>query len=221
MSEPDRILVVGGSGGMGAAIAADHGARAVVWSRRTGVDASDPVALRAATAAFVAANGAPWALVHAVGDYAEHPLLTTPPDVLQHLLHSNLLTTFHVLQAVVPQLVRAGRGRVVLFAAAGVEQGRAMSRAPVYFALKAAVVQLARALAAEVASAGVTVNTISPGLILHAHSHQESQQRMLGKVPTGRLGGVEDVVGLVRWLLSPASGYVTGENFTVDGGLQL
>jgi NAD(P)-dependent dehydrogenase (short-subunit alcohol dehydrogenase family) len=95
-----------------------------------------------------------------------------------------------------------------------------MTRAPVYFAAKAAVVQLARSLAAEVAPQRITVNVIAPGLIEHPHSHAESQRRMLPRVPLGRMGTVADVVGAVRYLLSPEGDYVTGQVLTIDGGLQ-
>ena len=95
-----------------------------------------------------------------------------------------------------------------------------MLRAPIYFAAKAAVVQMARSLAAEVAKSGVTVNVIAPGLIDHDHSHRESQTRMLPRVPVGRVGRPQDVTGLVRYLLSTEASYVTGEVLTIDGGLQ-
>lgn len=221
MTLPGKVVVVGGSAGIGAGIAAALGASAEVWSRRSGVDAADPASVAAAAERFVAAHGAPWGLVHAVGDFLEKPLLGTTPDEFAAMLRSNLDSAFVVLQRLVPSMVAAGRGRVVLFAAAGVERQRAMLRAPVYFASKAALVQLARSLAGEVAPHGVTVNVVSPGLIEHEHSHRESQRRLLPRVRAGRLGTVGDVTALVLWLLGEESGYLTGENLTIDGGLQL
>ena len=170
--------------------------------------------------ALLAARGAPYALVHTVGDFAEQPLLGTDLPTWRHLFTSNVDTAFHAVQAVVPAMAAARRGRVVLFAAAGVDKDRGMLRAPAYFAAKAALVQLARSLALEVASAGLTVNVVAPGLIDHPHSHRASQARMLPRVPAGRLGHVDDVVAMVRYLLSDAGAYVTGQVLTVDGGLQ-
>jgi 3-oxoacyl-[acyl-carrier protein] reductase len=217
----ERILIVGGGQGIGAGIAAAFADRATVWTRHTGVDATDPAALRAAFAKFTAAHGAPFALVHCVGDFAEQRLLATDQATYRAMFASNVDSVFHTVQAVVPAMQQAGRGRVILFAAAGVDVDRAMVRAPVYFAAKAAVVQLSRSLAAEVAAHRITVNVIAPGLIEHPHSHAESQRRMLPRVPLGRMGTVADVVGAVRYLLSPAGDYVTGQVLTIDGGLQV
>ena len=215
------VLVVGGTRGIGRAVADSLGADAVVWSREHGVDAADPASVRVAADRLLAQRGAPWGLVHCVGDFYEAPLLATPPEEFGKLVASNLASALCVTQAIVPSMLAAQRGRVVLFAAAGAGRDRAMLRAPAYFAIKAALVHMARSLAAECAKASVTVNVVSPGLIGHEHSHQESQRRMLPRVPAGRLGTPDEIAGVVRWLLSEQSGYLTGEDITVDGGLQL
>ena len=217
----NQILIVGGGQGIGKAIAAAHADRATVWTRRTGVDAADEASLARAFATFHARHGAPFALVLCPGDFSEQPLLGTDAATYRALIRSNVDTVFHTLQAVLPTMVAAGRpGRVVLFAAAGVDKNRGMPRAPVYFAAKAAVVQMARSLALEVAAHRITVNVVAPGLIDHPDSHQDSQLRLLPRVPAGRLGTTADVVGMVDYLLSPAADYVTGQVLTIDGGLQ-
>jgi len=215
------ILVVGGLAGIGAGLARELGDDCVVWSRRTGVDATDEASVQQAAAAFVSEHGAPFGLVHCVGDFAEAPLLETDSDLFHHLLENNLTSAYLVARHLVPAMVAAGRGRVIFFATAGVEDQTAKTRAPVYFAAKAALVSLARSLAKEVAPSGVTVNVVSPGIIRHETSHHESQDRMESKVPMGRPGSVDDVIPIVRLLLSEEGSYITGSNLTVDGGLSL
>lgn len=215
------ILVVGGLSGIGAGLVEELGKDCIVWSRRTGVDATDEASVQKAASTFLSEHGAPFGVVHCVGDFAEAPLLDTDSDLYRHLLENNLTSAYLVARHLVPAMAAAGRGRVIFFGTAGVEDQTAKIRAPVYFAAKAALVSLARSLAKEVAPSGVCVSVISPGIIRHETSHHESQDRMESKVPVGRAGSVADVVPLVRLLLSEAGSFITGANLTVDGGLSL
>ncbi|MEO0479307.1 MAG: SDR family oxidoreductase [Planctomycetota bacterium] len=219
---PGKVLILGGRTGIGRAVADWCGEQAIVWSRSTnGVDATDAESVRAATEEFLAENGAPWALVHSVGDFDEQPLLETSDDLYRHLLENNLTSAFLAAKALVPSMVKAGRGRVIYFGAAGVGDATAKTRAPIYFAIKAGLLSMVRSLAKEIARSGVTVNMVSPGIIRHAVSHAESQDRMESKVPLGRSGTVEDLRSAIEMLLSEGSGYLTGEDIHVDGGLRL
>ncbi|MEZ5965727.1 MAG: SDR family oxidoreductase [Planctomycetota bacterium] len=216
-----RVLVVGGRTGIGRGVVAMLGEeRCVVWSRRTGVDATNEASVERA-AADLMRDGVPWAWVHAVGDFDERPALASDPAFYRAMLDSNLTSAWVVMRAVVPAMQAAGRGRVLFFGASGLDGERGLRRAPAYFAAKAGLLALTRALARDLAPHGVTVNMISPGIIRHPHSHAESQARMAPTIPAGRIGTPDDIVGAVRFLLGPDSAYVTGANLEVDGGLSL
>jgi len=96
--------------------------------------------------------------------------------------------------------------------------GREISSPAVYAASKAAVVGLTRYLAAYWGGSGIRVNAISPGGI--ESGQNETFQRAYGaRVPMGRMGDAEELIGAVLWLASDASSYVTGQNLVIDGGL--
>ncbi len=216
-----RILVTGGHSGIGAGVVSGYGDRCVVWSRRSGVDLTDDESVQRATVELLESGGPPHGLVHCVGDFDEQTLLDADLAHYRHMVESNLTSAFLLMHHVVPPMRDAGGGRVIFFAAGGVESQTASTRAPVYFAAKAALVSMARSLALELAPCGITVNVVSPGIIRHDTSHRESRDRMEARVPLGRAGTVEDVIGLVRLLLSDEGSYITGTNLTVDGGLSL
>jgi NAD(P)-dependent dehydrogenase (short-subunit alcohol dehydrogenase family) len=123
-----HILVVGGTKGIGRGIVEALGARAVVWSREGGVDATDAQSVAQATKRMLETHGAPWGLVHTVGDFFEAPLLSTPPSQFHEMVQSNLVTALHVIQAVAPSMLAQKRGRIVLFAAAGAGLDRRLRR---------------------------------------------------------------------------------------------
>ena len=118
---PGHALLVGGGQGIGAALAEQLAPACTSWTRTGGVDAADAASVRAAFDALRAEHGVPYALVHCVGDFCEQPLLETDEATYRAQFASNVDTAFQVLQAIVPAMVEAGRGRVVLFAAAGAD----------------------------------------------------------------------------------------------------
>ncbi len=167
------------------------------------------------------AYGAPFAWIHAPGDFLEKPLLETPDADWEQLLASNFWSFVHPARDLLPAMGKQGSGRVLCFGAAGLSLGTAKLRGPAYFAVKAALASVVKTLALEFGRMGVTVNMLSPGIIVHEHSHQESQKRLAPRVPLGRAGRAEDLFGATELLLGEKGAYITGQELTVDGGLSL
>lgn len=222
-----EVWVVGGSRGIGRALSESlaRSYRVRALTRSSGHDFAD-----AETAArLVREHGAPWAWVHTPGDFFEKALLETGDDEWHALFESNLYSFVRSARSILPAMAASGGeerggargGRVVAFGVAGLSVPTAKRLGPAYFAVKAALLQCVRSLASEFAGAGVCVNMLSPGAIVHEDSHAASQERVAPKIPAGRLGAPQDFVGLVEFLLSDASSYVTGQEICVDGGLAL
>ena len=224
MSEADdrrEIWVVGASRGIGRVLAdgleKSSGRPVRRIARSLGVDFADQGARRE----LLNTHGAPFAWVHTPGDFFEKPLLETADREWEELLASNLWSFVRPARELLPAMGQAGGGRVLCFGAAGLSLGTAKLRGPAYFAVKAALVSAMKTLALEFGGQGVTVNMLSPGIIVHEHSHQESQRRLAPRVPLGRAGVAEDLLGATELLLGRGGEYVTGQELTVDGGLSL
>lgn len=137
----------------------------------------------------------------------------------------NLRAPFLLTQAAAPALRRSGAGRVVLTSSTGAFRGHAGM--PVYHATKAGLLGLVRALADELGPDGVTVNALCPGWIdtpfndafwAHQQSPHEALHALTSGIPLRRQGRPSDVTGLLLFLASQASAYVTGQALVVDGG---
>jgi NAD(P)-dependent dehydrogenase (short-subunit alcohol dehydrogenase family) len=142
------------------------------------------------------------------------------PDVLSQTLHTNLNGTVTVTRACLGGLERR-QGRVVNVAS--IRSFRPLPNGAAYATSKAAIVQATRAFAVELAPRGVRVNAVAPGLIATEMTRRTMQdpQRLaahLDRVPMGRAGEPDDIVGPVVFLASPMSAYVTGVVLPVDGG---
>jgi NAD(P)-dependent dehydrogenase (short-subunit alcohol dehydrogenase family) len=152
------------------------------------------------------------------------PLLTAEEGQWAKILDTNLTGAFRVCKAVVPQMEKQGGGKIInLASVAGLRPSPGMGA---YSVSKAGLIMLTQALALELGQANIQVNAVAPGVIKTRFSQllwgtPQIAEPMLGKLPLGRFGEPEDVAGLTLFLASPASDYITGGVFLVDGGMNV
>lgn len=238
-------LVTGASRGIGAAIAsvlADAGGRvAINATTREGeearalaaslpgalalpLDLGPPGSGRALADAARDALGQVDILVHCAAIQIERPWHEAPPDEMDLHWSINLRETLALTQALVPAMVERRWGRVV--GVASVQAFRPHPSMMVYAALKAALVNMTRNLAKQVAVHGVTANTISPGAIdtprnAAAFADPAVMAAVAARIPTGRVGRADECAGAALLLCSDAGSYITGTDILIDGGLLL
>jgi 3-oxoacyl-[acyl-carrier protein] reductase len=136
------------------------------------------------------------------------------------VVDTNLGGAFRVVKRAVPGMLRARQGRIILISSV---VGMLGSGGQVnYAASKSGLIGLARSLARELGSRGITVNVVAPGFVetdMTAGLSEERTAEILGAVPLGRMASAEEVAGVVTWLASPAASYITGAVIPIDGGL--
>lgn len=214
------VWIAGASQGIGQDLASwlpSQGYSVTGFARAFGFDLREADAM----VESLAAAGTPWAFVHCIGDFIETALLETSGEEWEQLVSSNLTTFLNPCRLLLPAMAEQGAGRIITFGAAGLQTGSAKTRAPSYFAVKAALHSMVKSLALEWADKNITINMLSPGLIHHESSHHESQARLASHIPVGRLGSPQDLRAAVLLLLSDGSSYITGQEFSVDGGFSL
>ena len=167
-------------------------------------------------AAFVGTSG----LSGWVAPFAEQSVATW-----RRALEINLTAAFALTQAAAPLLARGGRGSVINLASIygvlgpdmGLYEGTAMGNPAAYAASKGGLIQLTRWLATVLGPEGVRVNAISPGGVARGQPDIFCD-RYVARTPLRRMAVEEDFKGVVAWLASDLSAYVTGQNILVDGG---
>ncbi|WP_167050579.1 GolD/DthD family dehydrogenase [Salinibacterium sp. ZJ77] len=231
-------LVTGGAAGIGLAIATelqrqgarcylldvspeslDHAASVLVGAVPVQVDVSDVDAIGAAVDRIRTEAGRIDILVNSAGIGIIKPALEITLADWQRTLDINLRGTFFMSQAVARHMIPAGRGRIVNIAS---KCGTiAIDDHAAYTASKAGVVGMTKVLAGEWAPHGITVNCVSPTVVLTELAknvwHGDIAEQMLAKIPVGRFATPEDVAEAVAFLVTQ-SGMVTGHDLLLDGG---
>jgi 3-oxoacyl-[acyl-carrier protein] reductase len=161
-------------------------------------------------------------IVHNVGITAGRPFLALEPDAFDRTFAANLRTPWFLTRRLVEPLIETERRGSILFISS--LHSRFVRMAPDYSASKAAVVMLMRELSHELGPVGVRVNAISPGAIDTwsevAPESPEHRGRTEALIPLGRLGVAQDIAPIALALLDDeVSGYVTGADVVLDGGL--
>lgn len=147
-------------------------------------------------------------------------MLRMSQEVFEEVVAANLSGSFRVAKRAMAKMLRLHGGRIIFMSSVGAYVG--LPGQANYAASKAGLVGMARAMAREVGSRGITVNVVAPGLIATDMTEALGAERlgqMTTQIPLGHLGTPEDVAAMVGFLASPGAAYVTGAVVPVDGGL--
>ncbi len=196
-------------------------------------DLSDLAQVQTVVDRALAARGRLDVLVNNAARLITRPFMDVTEADWDTVLTLGLKTVFFAMQAAARPMIAQGAGRIVNIASISGRSGRTDQTA--YAAAKAGVISLTRSAALALAPHRVNVNAVCPGVVdtpltqaLHTErarlagiTYAESLDHMLAKVPLGRLETPDDVAGVVAFLCSPESSYMTGQALNVCGGLEM
>ena len=161
-------------------------------------------------------------LVNNAGITKDRMFLKMTREDWDAVMSTNLDSMFNVTKQVVPDMVEKGWGRIINISSVNGEKGQAGQTN--YSAAKAGMHGFSMALAQELATKGVTVNTVSPGYIgtdMVRAIRSDVLEKIVATVPVKRLGEPSEIASIIAWLASEEGGYATGADFSVNGGLHM
>jgi len=212
-------VVAAARGDHAAAVAADievAGGQALAAT----VDVTDPASIEAMVTAAMERFGRVDVLVNNAGITRDRFMLRMKREDWDAVLATNLTAAFTCAQAVLRLMIKQRSGRIITISSVVGQAGNAGQAN--YAASKAGLIGLSKALALEVASRGITVNVVAPGLIetdMTRAISEGTHESWAGKIPIGRLGRPEDVADAVCFLASDEASYITGQVLAVNGGM--
>jgi NAD(P)-dependent dehydrogenase (short-subunit alcohol dehydrogenase family) len=221
-------LVTGAARGIGAAIA-EHFEQAGCFVYRADIageglplDITDRAAVRAAIDRIVRERGGLDILVNNAGLLCIGPIDKTTGEEWDRLVEVNITGAFNCIQAALPAL-RGRKGATILnIASVSAEKGGGALGNVWYGTTKGAIVTMTRGLGRELGPQGIRVNAISPAVLdtgmVHDLLTPERREKILARIPLGRLADADDVARLAVFLASDAASFITGETIAVDGG---
>lgn len=234
-------LVTGASRGIGRAIAAvlaaqgfrvigtattDAGAEAITQElaprggRGLRLDVNDAPAVEAAVDAIVKADGGLHVLVNNAGITRDTLAMRMKDEDWDAVLETNLRSAFIAIRTVQRGMMKRRWGRIINIASVvGLIGNKGQAN---YAASKAGLIGLSKSVAKELASRNILCNVVAPGFIktdMTDAMSEEAVKALAEQIPLGRLGSTADIAGVVAFLASEHASYVTGQVFTVDGGM--
>ncbi|AJD48100.1 3-oxoacyl-ACP reductase [Isoalcanivorax pacificus W11-5] len=184
------------------------------------MDVSDSESVTRAMAEVQERFGAPLVLVNNAGITRDNIMLRMKEDEWDAVINTNLNALFRVTRACLKGMTKAHRGRIITISSVVGVMGNAGQAN--YAAAKGGAEGFSRALARELGSRAITVNTVAPGFIQTDMTDalaEGQRDGLLAQIPLGRLGQADEVASAVSWLASEGAGYVTGTTIHVNGGM--
>lgn len=227
---PNRkvALVTGAARGIGARIAERFGQEGFFVYRGDlaggdlTLDVTDRPSVKAAIGRIVQQRGGLDVLVNNAGLLANGPFDATGGESWDDLVAVNLTGVYNCVQAAVPAMRRRGGGVIVNIASVSHEKGGGAFGNVWYGATKAGVVAMTKGLGRELGPDRIRVNAIAPAVVatdmVRTLLTPEARERIIARIPLGRLAEEDDVAGLAVFLASEAASFITGETIAVDGG---
>ncbi|TXS89060.1 3-oxoacyl-ACP reductase FabG [Parahaliea maris] len=245
MSDKKVALVTGASRGIGRAIAeklaadgytvvgtatSESGAEAIsAYLQEAGndgcgmaLDVGSDDSVETVMKAVAERYAAPLVLVNNAGITRDNILMRMKADEWSDVINTNLNALYRVSKACLRGMTKARWGRIVNITSVVGSMGN-MGQSN-YAATKAGAEGFSRALARELGSRSVTVNSVAPGFIdtdMTRELSDDQRDLMLGQIPLGRLGQPEEIAALVSFLCSDVAGYITGETLHINGGMYM